>query len=76
MMYADFSGFLKNKDSFEEEYTMFQSLFNDAKILITPGQHCKASQPGFFRVVFTRALYDDLPQEIEKRLQDWAKMYQ
>lgn len=37
MMYASFKRFLKDKDSFEEEYDIFISLFNDAKILLTPG---------------------------------------
>ena len=76
MMYADFRIFLKDKTSFKEEYALFESLFKDCKILITPGQHCLASQPGFFRIIFTRELDESLPSEIEKRLKVWAKKYE
>ncbi|GJQ09954.1 hypothetical protein GpartN1_g1745.t1 [Galdieria partita] len=41
--------------TFENERTLWKSLFEKAKVVVTPGEVCHSTQPGWFRCCFSAA---------------------
>eukprot|EP00871_Galdieria_phlegrea_P002224 jgi/Galph1/3001/GphlegSOOS_G1691.1 len=53
-IWMDFSQFLESK-TFESERKLWRSLFENAKVVLTPGEVCHSSRPGWFRCCFAAA---------------------
>lgn len=56
-LYADFTRVLKkhsraDEPTFEHERALFEALFKEARVLVTPGRDCHHPTPGWFRVCF------------------------
>ncbi len=50
-LFANFGKFMKEK-SFEEEFVLWERIFGELRINISPGQIFKAEEPGWFRVCY------------------------
>jgi aspartate/methionine/tyrosine aminotransferase len=40
-------------DTFEREADLWNGIFDKAKVVLVPGETCKAKEPGWYRVCFT-----------------------
>ncbi|XVG95640.1 aminotransferase class I/II-fold pyridoxal phosphate-dependent enzyme [Eubacteriales bacterium KG127] len=54
-VWADFSQFL-DENSFSSEYKLWEKIYNDLKINISPGQLFGANRPGYFRLCYANSL--------------------
>lgn len=52
-VWADFSDYLQEQ-TFEAELALFDKIFNECDLSITPGQFFHADRPGWFRVCFAQ----------------------
>lgn len=69
-VWADFRRFLPEQ-TFEAESNLWRQLFDEAKVLVTPGKSCLASQPGFFRFCFAtvaRSALDTASHRLKRTL--------
>jgi 1-aminocyclopropane-1-carboxylate synthase len=68
---------LKSSDSsstphpFERERLLTDRLYDEAKLLFTPGEACHAAEPGFFRCCFAWAPAEGIAEGF-RRLAKWA----
>ncbi|KAF5840409.1 pyridoxal phosphate-dependent transferase [Dunaliella salina] len=54
------------KPTWEEENLLWEAMMNEAKVLFTPGQACKAARPGFFRVCWAWVPPEALPIAVSR----------
>ncbi|MDO4721085.1 MAG: aminotransferase class I/II-fold pyridoxal phosphate-dependent enzyme [Peptostreptococcaceae bacterium] len=69
-LWADFRPFM-NKTEFEEEFVLWEKIYNELKINISPGQLFASEEPGWFRICYA----DDIRcvQEACRRLASLRK---
>ena len=76
MVWVNFSFYL-TENTWEAEDSLWKELFHECKWLITRGSNYCASEPGWFRIIFTSQLYHeekDLSapfKELKIRLLKW-----
>mmetsp|Transcript_242 Transcript_242/g.403 ORF Transcript_242/g.403 Transcript_242/m.403 type:complete len:450 (+) Transcript_242:163-1512(+) len=70
---ADFSSFLPADVpfSFQAEEQMIQNIFDETRVLVTPGASCSCEQPGWVRICYPSVSRKALEEAIE-RLGDYA----
>lgn len=69
-LFANFSKFMESQD-FDAEFKLWEKIFGDLKISISPGKVFAAKEPGWFRVCY--ALEPELVDEACRRLKTLKK---
>ena len=72
MAWADFRSHLPSNPTWKDEEELCKRLFKECGFLITPGQTCISTEPGYFRIVFTESGEGSF-QELKERFKKYKK---
>ena len=75
-VFADFRAYLSADASFAEELALFEHLADIGGVVLTPGESCRCTVPGYFRICYAFVDFETLEVAMDRLktcLQQWSR---